>query len=277
MVKYFLLQVFPDAKHLPIWVPIVEILTILIIGYISLKLVRRISKKLLVKSSLDDSVYVLMMRVISIVWWIIVFLIIISYLRINVVPILSAIGAGGAIAAIAMRDSLSNVAGGVILLFTKPFMAGDEIELNDTVGIVDHIDLLTTQLHTYDNKVIIIPNGTVTTSMVVNATRREIRRINVEFAVANIGDIDKAREIIYKFVNDGTIFLKEPEAKIFLKQRLDYGTLLDVGAWCRTDDRFEAMEILRKGVLKNFEAEGIEMAHTYMDVRVYQKNGDSDK
>ena len=173
MAKYFLLQIFPDVKHLPVWIPIIEVLVMLLIGYIGLKLVKKAARKLLIKSGLDDSVYVLMMRVISIVWWIVVVLIIISYLKVNIVPILSAMGAGGAIAAIAMRDSLSNVAGGIILLFTKPFTAGDEIELNGTVGIVDHIDLLTTRLHTYDNKVITVPNGTVTTSIVINATERD--------------------------------------------------------------------------------------------------------
>ena len=84
-----------------------------------------------------------------------------------------------------MKDGLSNVAGGFTMLFTKPFTAGDEIEIGDTAGIVDHIDLLTTQLHTYDNKVVIIPNGTVTTSVIINTTKRDIRRVNVEFSIAD--------------------------------------------------------------------------------------------
>ncbi|MDY2960121.1 MAG: mechanosensitive ion channel [Hornefia sp.] len=268
MIRYFLLQVFPDAKHLPIWIPIAEILVILLIGYILLKVVRRIGKKLLVKSPLDDSVYVLMMRVISIVWWIIIVLIIISYLRVNIVPIISAIGAGGAIIAIAMRDSLGNMAGGVILLFTKPFMAGDEIEINGTVGVVDHIDLLTTQLHTYDNKVIIIPNGTVTTSVVINATRRELRRVNAEFAITENDDIDTARELIFKVVKSEKIFLDEPEPKILLKQAADYGNLLDVGVWCKTEDRFDAAELLKTRVIKEFSQAKIHMAHTHMDIRL---------
>ena len=80
MAKYFLLQIFPDVKHLPVWIPIIEVLVMLLIGYIGLKLVKKAARKLLIKSGLDDSVYVLMMRVISIVWWIVVVLIIISYL-----------------------------------------------------------------------------------------------------------------------------------------------------------------------------------------------------
>lgn len=268
MAKYFLLQIFPDVKHLPVWIPIIEVLVMLLIGYIGLKLVKKAARKLLIKSGLDDSVYVLMMRVISIVWWIVVVLIIISYLKVNIVPILSAMGAGGAIAAIAMRDSLSNVAGGIILLFTKPFTAGDEIELNGTVGIVDHIDLLTTRLHTYDNKVITVPNGTVTTSIVINATERELRRINVEFALSGSKNVDRARDIIFKVIESEAIFLKQPEPKIFLKSGQDYGNLLDVGVWCNTEDRSDAAEILKSSVIKELESEGIETAHTCMDIRL---------
>mgnify|MGYP000847351610 FL=1 len=268
MAKYFLLQIFPDVKHLPVWIPIIEVLVMLLIGYIGLKLVKKAARKLLIKSGLDDSVYVLMMRVISIVWWVVVELIIISYLKVNIVPILSAMGAGGAIAAIAMRDSLSNVAGGIILLFTKPFTAGDEIELNGTVEIVDHIDLLTTRLHTYDNKVITVPNGTVTTSIVINATERELRRINVEFALSGSKNVDRARDIIFKVIESEAIFLKQPEPKIFLKSGQDYGNLLDVGVWCSTEDRFDAAEILKSSVIKEFEAEGIETAHTCVDIKL---------
>ena len=170
-------------------------------------------------------------------WWILILLVIISKLDfINIAPILTVIGTGGAVAAIAMKDGLSNVAGGFTMLFTKPFTAGDEIEIGDTAGIVDHIDLLTTQLHTYDNKVVIIPNGTVTTSVIINTTKRDIRRVNVEFSIADERQSERAKDIIYQAVKGGKLFLKDPSPKVLFKRDDAYTAVLNAGAWCRTED-----------------------------------------
>ena len=185
---------------------------------------------------------------------------------INIAPILTVIGTGGAVAAIAMKDGLSNVAGGFTMLFTKPFTAGDEIEIGDTAGIVDHIDLLTTQLHTYDNKVVIIPNGTVTTSVIINTTKRDIRRVNVEFSIADERQSERAKDIIYQAVKGGKLFLKDPSPKVLFKRDDAYTAVLNAGAWCRTEDRFAAVEYLREEVKKAFEAENIETGYRRTDV-----------
>ena len=204
---------------------------------------------------------------VSIVWWILILLVIISKLDfINIAPILTVIGTGGAVAAIAMKDGLSNVAGGFTMLFTKPFTAGDEIEIGDTAGIVDHIDLLTTQLHIYDNKVVIIPNGTVTTSVIINTTKRDIRRVNVEFSIADERQSERAKDIIYQAVKGGKLFLKDPSPKVLFKRDDAYTAVLNAGAWCRTEDRFAAVEYLREEVKKVFEAENIETGYRRTDV-----------
>lgn len=196
-----------------------------------------------------------------------ILLVIISKLDfINMAPILTVIGTGGAVAAIAMKDGLSNVAGGFTMLFTKPFTAGDEIEIGDTAGIVDHIDLLTTQLHTYDNKVVIIPNGTVTTSVIINTTKRDIRRVNVEFSIADERQSERAKDIIYQAVKGGKLFLKDPSPKVLFKRDDAYTAVLNAGAWCRTEDRFAAVEYLREEVKKAFEAENIETGYRRTDV-----------
>ena len=200
-------------------------------------------------------------------WWILILLVIISKLDfINIAPILTVIGTGGAVAAIAMKDGLSNVAGGFTMLFTKPFTAGDEIEIGDTAGIVDHIDLLTTQLHIYDNKVVIIPNGTVTTSVIINTTKRDIRRVNVEFSIADERQSERAKDIIYQAVKGGKLFLKDPSPKVLFKRDDAYTAVLNAGAWCRTEDRFAAVEYLREEVKKVFEAENIETGYRRTDV-----------
>ncbi len=268
-MEFFLGKIFPNAKNLPMWVNPAEIVLVLLLGWILWRIIRVGVKKILAKSALDKAVHILIIRVVSIVWWLLILLVIMSKLDfINMAPILTVLGTGGAVAAIAMKDGLSNVAGGFTLLFTKPFSAGDEIEIGETAGIVDRIDLLTIQLHTYDNKIVIIPNGMVTTSVVTNATRRKIRRVNVEFSIADEKQSEKGKEIIYSVIKEGKMFLKEPEPKILLKKDDAYTTILDAGVWCRTKDRFAAGEYLREEGKKALEAENIEKGYRRMDVNM---------
>lgn len=267
MMEFLLEKLFPDSKNLPIWAEAAEFALILLIGWLMWKVIRVMVRKVLAKSTLDDAVHILIIRVVSIVWWILILLVIISKLDfINMAPILTVLGTGGAVAAIAMKDGLSNVAGGFTMLFSKPFTAGDEIEIGDTAGIVDHIDLLTTQLHTYDNKVVIIPNGTVTTSVIINTTKRDIRRVNVEFSIADERQSERAKDIIYQAVKGGKLFLKDPSPKVLFKRDDAYTAVLNAGAWCRTEDRFAAVEYLREEVKKAFEAENIETGYRRTDV-----------
>ena len=243
-----------------------EALLILVIGWIFIRIVRRIERKALEKSALDRSVHTLIMRTTGIVLWILLILTILSKLGVDMAPLVTALAAAGVAVALALRDSLSNVAGGIILLFTKPFVAGDEVEINGTTGIVDRIDLLTTHLHTYDNRDIIVPNGNVTTSMVINASRRELRRVSGEFIISYDSDIDQARDAIRQVVHEGPMLLEEPEPWICLKRHGERGLVFDVGIWCRTENRGEALIYMEEAIKKEFDRRGIRIPYPHIEV-----------
>jgi small conductance mechanosensitive channel len=153
---------------------VVTAVIILLVGWLVIKILIHIEKKMLEKSTLDSSVLHPDHESDQdrTLWILLIMTILNQFDQVSMAPFVAVIGTIGAAIALALKDSLGNVAGGIILLFTKPFVQGDEIQLNGVTGVIDHIDLLTTTMHTYDNRDIIVPNGTITTSMVINSSRR---------------------------------------------------------------------------------------------------------
>lgn len=245
---------------------------ILLVGWITIAIIVKITRKALIKSALDESVYVLVLRTIRIVLWIVVILTALSRLDMDMKPIITVLGTCGVAIALALKDSLGNVAGGLILVFTKPFVAGDEVEINGQTGVVDHIDIMTTQLHTYDNRIIILPNGNVTNSMIVNATRSEIRRVDSEFCVGYDSDIELVKEIIRSVAAEGPMLMSQPAPYIELKEHGDSALVFKVGIWCRTEDRFAAATYVEEQIKHRFDESGIMIPYPHMEVRVHEVN-----
>jgi len=246
---------------------------VLVVGWAIIEILVHLEKRLLKKSQLDPSVHILLLRVTKITLWTLLILTLLSKFQINMAPFVAVLAAGGAAIALALKDSLGNVAGGIILLFTKPFVKGDEIELNGTVGVVDHIDILTTRLHTYDNKDIIVPNGTITTSIVINSTSRDIRIVDCRFNISYDADIEKAKTVLHDIVEKGPLLLTEPKPLIGVKAQEDSYVVLDMNVWCRTEDRLDVKYYLEETVKTRFDEAGIEIPYPQVDVHMMDGAG----
>ncbi|MFR2966089.1 MAG: mechanosensitive ion channel family protein [Anaerovoracaceae bacterium] len=156
---------------------------IIIVGLIIIKLALKITRKALVKTTLDGAMYKFVLNVIKAVLGVVLIVVSLGYLKVPTAPLVTVLGAGGAAIALALKDSLGNIAGGIIILANKPFKKGDVIDVAGTSGIVESIDLFVTTLKTYDNKVIAVPNGSVTTSVIVNYSS-ELEKSGLHFESA---------------------------------------------------------------------------------------------
>ena len=146
-------------------------------GLLLTKLVLKVARKVMDKSSLDESVYKFLLKVIKYGLYLLIFVVVLTCLHVPTAPLVTVLGACGAAIALALKDSLGNIASGIIILVNQPFIRGDVIEVAGVTGIVQSIDLMVTTLRTYDNKSISIPNGTITASVLVNQTRETTMRI----------------------------------------------------------------------------------------------------
>ncbi|HSF53567.1 MAG TPA: mechanosensitive ion channel family protein, partial [Algoriphagus sp.] len=172
---------------------------------------------------------------------------------------LAILGAAGLAIGLALQGSLSNFAGGVLILLFKPFKVGDVIEGQGQTGTVTKIDILYTHLNTFDNKEVVIPNGNLANSEVVNFTSQPTRRVDIKVGVAYHTDLKKAREVILDILKKDSRVLAEPEPVVFLNNFGDSSLDLVVRAWVNTGDQwpvyFDSMEKIKS----SFDSHDIEI------------------
>lgn len=247
---------------------IVSALIILIIGLVIMKIVLHIVRKTLEKSTVDEVLYHFILKMAKIALWIVLLLLIMECFGFKASSLLTMLAAAGAAVALALKDSLANVAGGIMILINKPFSQDDYVDINGAMGKVKKIDLFVTHLHTYDNKVITIPNGVVNTSIMTNYTHEDKRRVDCKFNVAYSSDIEKVKRILSDIAGENPSIYKEPEPIIGVAEHGDSSIIMDLLAWCDTEDYFDVKYYLEEQVKLAFDREGIEIPFPQMDVRI---------
>ena len=182
---------------------LITAIIIFIIGIILAKIIVKILSKGLQKSKLDVTAHGFIKSLVRITLYTIVIVIALSSTKIvDMSSLVAIIGAAGLAVGLALQNSLSNLAGGFIILFSKPFSVGDFIESNGVSGKVDNITILYTRLMAADNKVIYIPNGQVSGSKIINFTQEKLRRLDMNFGISYSNDYHKAIDIIKEVISN---------------------------------------------------------------------------
>ena len=251
---------------------IISALLILILGLIVMKIVLHVVRKTIEKSTLDEVLYHFILKIAKIALWVILILLIMECFGFKASSLLTMLAAAGAAIALALKDSLANVAGGIMILINKPFSQDDYVDINGAMGKVKKIDLFVTHLHTYDNKVITIPNGIVNTSILTNYTQEDMRRVDCKFSVSYDSDINVVKDILSGIAESNPMIMKEPEPVIGVSEHGDSGIIMDVLAWCSTEDYYDVKYYLEEEVKLAFDREGIEIPFPQMDIRICGNN-----
>lgn len=247
---------------------LLSVLVTLVIGAVIIRVISMLVNRMLVKSSLDESSYVAIKRAVKICCWVILGLFLIMAAGVNPAPYIAVLASVGAAVALALKDSLSNVAGGIIILFTQPFVKGDEIQIEDASGVVDFIDIMVTRIHTFDNKIITIPNSKMMSCILTNKTRASIVRVDCKFTVSYDSDLAKVRVLLNNIVRDGELLLDEPAPIIDVSAQGESGIVWDMLVWTKTENRFKAKYYLMEEVKKVFDANGVRIPYPHVDVTI---------
>ena len=243
-------------------------IVILIAGLLLIKATLKLIKRALDKSSLDASVHKFILTASRYSLYILLVVVILTSLRVPTTPLVTMLGACGAAVALALKDSLGNIAGGIIILANKPFLRGEFIELGGVSGNVQSIDLLVTTLKTADNKVVTIPNGTITTSVLVNYSREEMRRVDCQFGISYDSDLVKAKDVLMAVAESNPYIFADPAPVVGVAAHQDSCILLDLKVWCTTSRYFEIKYFLEEQVKLAFDEADITIPYPQMDVRV---------
>lgn len=194
-----------------------------------------------------------------------------SALEINIGPVLAIVGAAGFVIAFALQNSLSNFASGILMLIYRPFDIGDMISVAGTLGKVESMNLLSTQLRTPDNQLVIVPNNSVWGDVIINITGITQRRIDLVFGIGYSDDIDKAQEILEDIVNENEQVLKDPEPVVRLHELADSSVNFVCRPWVRPDDYWDVYWDITREVKRRFDAEGVSIPFPQQDIHVYQE------
>ena len=237
-------------------------------GLLLTKLVLKVARKVMDKSSLDESVYKFLLKVIKYGLYLLIFIVVLTCLHVPTAPLVTVLGACGAAIALALKDSLGNIASGIIILVNQPFIRGDVIEVAGVTGIVQSIDLMVTTLRTYDNKSISIPNGTITASVLVNQTRETTRRVDCKFGVSYGADLNEVRDILMTVAASCADVLQSPPPFYGVAEHKDSAVELDFKVWCKTSKYWDVKYYLEEQVKYAFDEANITIPFPQMDVHV---------
>lgn len=193
-----------------------------------------------------------------------------SMIGIATTSFIAVIGAAGLAIGLALQGSLANFAGGVLLLIFKPFKVGDTIEAQGFMGAVIEIQILYTVVDTFDNRRIVIPNGSLSNATLVNVSVYDKRRCDMTFGIHYDDDIDKAKAILQHLFDEDERSLKDPAPRICVGSLGDNSVNLMFRPWVATGDLWPYYWDMQEKVKKAFDKEGITIPYPQRDVHVYK-------
>jgi small conductance mechanosensitive channel len=193
-----------------------------------------------------------------------------SMLGIDIGPLLAAIGAAGFILAFALQESLGNFASGLMILLYRPFDVDDFVSVAGVSGKVETMTLVSTSIKTPDNRLIIVPNGSVWGDVITNVTGCSTRRVDMTFGIAYGDDVDQARRVLEEVVDADGRVLDDPPPVIRMNELADSSVNFVVRPWVKTEDYWDVYWDVMREVKLRFDAQGISIPFPQRDVYVHQ-------
>ncbi len=249
----------------------IKLLGAIIIFVVGLKFTSWISKWIRTSSKLnklDSSLRSFLTSFIKIVMYIVLVITVAMILGVPATSFITILASCGVAVGLALQGSLSNFAGGLMILFFKPFKVGDFVEASGETGTVVEISVVYTELLTLDNKRITIPNGTLTNSIIKNYSSEELRRVDLTFNVAYDSDDQKVKSIIQDIIDAHPKALKEPETFIRMSEHSDSALVYTVRIWCKNNDYWTVYFDVLEGVKASFDKNNITIPFPQVDVHI---------
>ena len=249
---------------------IVVLILGLIVTRVSVKLVSKGLDKVKAskKNSLDDTVVKFVKQVVKIALYILLATIVLSILGIPSSSIVAVIGTAGVAIGLALQGSLSNVAGGFVLMVTKPFKIGDYIAVSGVEGTVEQISILHTQRVTGSNQAVFIPNGTAVGATIINNSAKDKRRVDLTFSISYEDDFAKAQAVIMQVLKSQPKVLADPAPLVRMSEHAASAIIIAVRPWCKTADYWDVYFDTTEKVRAAFIENNISIPFDQLDVHV---------
>ena len=247
---------------------IVWALIVWVIGKKILKALLKVLGKALDRSRLDEGVTKFMLSLSRFAGNVVLVIMIIDILGFDTTSFIAVLGSAGIALGMSLQGSLANVAGGILILLFKPFAVGDYIVAGGYEGNVTTIDLLYTKLITIDNKMVTIPNGTLSNSSIVNVASQPQRRLDIQIGIGYSSDLKLAKRLLLDAMNKQAGVLTDKDIMVVVKSLDDSCVTLETRCWVMTSDYWNVRFALLEGYKETFDDNGIEIPFNQMDVHM---------
>lgn len=249
---------------------IILAIIIYVAGVFLNKLVLSIFAKGVERSRMDQTVQKFLSSVIKIIITALVLIIVLTVLGIPMTSIITVLGTAGVAVGLALKDSLSNVAGGVLLLINQTIKVGNFVEIGAYSGVVEEVSILFTKIVTPDNKDIFIPNGVVSTSSVINYSSEGERRVDLVFGISYDSDHKKAMEAIKSVIGKHSLILQDKEIFVRIGELSSSSVNITVRVWTENANYWAVYFDLIQQVKEKFDEEGIHVPYDQLDVHLVE-------
>ena len=247
---------------------VVGAILVLIIGFWAVNGIVRYLDKQMKKSGLDEDLRPFLLTLTNVLLKVLVFFSAAGIVGIETTSFVALLAAAGFAIGLALQGTLSHFAAGVLILFFKPYRTGDYIVAQGYEGFVKEIQIFNTILTTLDNRIIIVPNGAISSGPIENLTSPGERKVDLTFGIGYGDDIDKARSVIESVIAESEQILKDKGTEIFVKELGDSSVNFAVRVWVHVDDYWAVFFYMHEQVKKAFDREGISIPFPQMDVHV---------
>lgn len=243
-------------------------LVLFAIGYVLIRVLLKLTNRALARSKLDVSLHAFIRTSVKIALFALLILTCATVLGIPTGSLIAALGAVGLALSLAIKDSLANLASGMLLLATHPFRVGDMVEIDGETGVVQEINFFYTRLLTFDNKQIHLPNSKVSTAHIINITAADTRRLDLTFPIGYGDDVELAKSLICAEIEKSTYPLPDPAPIVRMNAYGDSAIEITAKVWVKNDDYYNLRFDLLEQVKRSFDASGITIPYPQLDVHM---------
>lgn len=240
------------------------------LGVQLIKLIRKILKKSLERADAEVGVIQFLDSFVKFALYLVLIFMIASSFGLDAASVVAVLGSAGVAIGLALQGSLSNLAGGVLILLLKPFKVGDYIieDTNKNEGTVTEIQIFYTKLTTPDERTVVLPNGTLANSSLTNVTNTGIRRLDMTVGISYKADLKLAKETALGILKDDKATMKNKELDVFVSELGDSAVLLNLRCYVKSEDYWPTRSRVLEAVKLTFDEKGIEIPYPQMDVHV---------
>jgi small conductance mechanosensitive channel len=249
---------------------IITALAVLIIGIWFSKFLRRTIEKRLNNKNIDKTLVSFIVNLLYFTLLAVVVLAALGQLGIETTSFIAILGAAGLAIGLALQGSLANFASGFLLIVFRPFKVDDFVKLADEEGYVENIQIFTTQIRTFDNKTIIIPNSVITSGKITNYTAKEFRRVDLSIGISYSDNIKHAGDSLMEILNNHPKVLKDPAPFVGVTGYGDSSIDLTLRPWCKTEDYWDVFFDVNQKIKQQFDIKGISIPFPQRDVHLFE-------